>query len=127
MFAVINGNLSEHDQRIVAGHEAGHLILHKTEILSSPAQALKDFNLYDNSGRLEYQANSFLADFLVSDDDVMDALSNDDHDFFANAKELHIPPPLLAFKLHSMMKRDYKVRNPIDLQSSFLGGDKNIW
>ena len=127
MFAVINGNLSEHDQRIVAGHEAGHLILHKTEILSSPAQALKDFNLYDNSGRLEYQANSFLADFLVSDDDVMDALSNDDHDFFANAKELHIPPPLLAFKLHSMMKRDYKVRNPIDLQSSFLGGEKNIW
>ena len=62
MFAVINGNLSEHDQRIVVGHEAGHLILHKAEILSSPAQALKDFNLYDNSGRLEYQANSSCSD-----------------------------------------------------------------
>ena len=126
MFAVINGHLNEHDQRIVAGHEAAHLIIHKREILLSPAQALKDFNLYDNSGRLEYQANSFLADFLVSDDDVMEAISNDDN-FFANARELYIPPPLLAFKLHSMMRRDYKVRNPIDLQSGFLGGNRDMW
>jgi len=37
MFAVINGHLNEHDRRIVAGHEAAHLILHKKEILLSPA------------------------------------------------------------------------------------------
>jgi Zn-dependent peptidase ImmA (M78 family) len=127
MFAVINGNLNEHDRRIVAGHEAAHLILHKTEILLSPAQTLKDFNLYDNSGRLEYQANSFLADFLVSDEEVLEALSDDDRDYFANARELYIPPPLLAFKLHSMVKRDYKLRNPMDLQSGFLGGNRNMW
>jgi len=126
MFAVINGHLNEHDRRIVAGHEAAHLIIHKTEIALSPAKALKDFNLYDNSGRLEYQANSFLADFLVSDADVLEAISNDD-DFFANARELYIPPPLLAFKLHSMMRRDYKVRNPVDLQSGFLGGNRDMW
>jgi Zn-dependent peptidase ImmA (M78 family) len=125
-FAVINGHLNEHDRRIVAGHEAAHLILHKAEIMSSPAQTLKDFNLYDNSGRLEYQANNFLANFLVSDEDVMEAISSD-NDFFANARELYIPPPLLAFKLHSMMRRDYKVRNPIDLQSGFLGGNRNMW
>jgi Zn-dependent peptidase ImmA (M78 family) len=126
MFAVINGHLNEHDRRIVAGHEAAHLILHKTEILLSPVKALKDFNLYDNSGRLEYQANSFLADFLVSDEDVMDAISSD-NDFFVNARQLYIPPPLLAFKLHSMMRRDYEVRNPIDLQSQFLGGNRETW
>ena len=101
MFAVINGNLDEQDRRIVAGHEAAHLMLHKTEILSSPAQALRDFNLYDYSGRLEYQANSFLADFLVSDEDMLYTITIN-NDFFANAKELYIPPPLLAFKLHSM-------------------------
>lgn len=126
MFAVINGHLNEHDRRIVAGHEAAHLILHKTEIMLSPAKALKDFNLYDNSGRLEYQANCFLADFIVSDDNVMEAISSDNN-FFANARELYIPPPLLAFKLHSMMRRDYKVRNPIDLRSKFLGGNKDMW
>jgi len=127
LFAVINGNLSEHDRRIVAGHEAAHLIIHRTEILNSPVNALKDFNLYDNRGRLEYQANSFLADFLVSDEEVMEALSNEDNDYFANAKELYLPPPLLAFKLHSMVRRDYKVRNPMDLQSGFLGNNRNMW
>ena len=127
MFAVINGHLDEHEKRIVAGHEAAHLILHKTEILLSPAQALKDFNLYDNSGRLEYQANSFLADFLVSDEEVLEALSNEESDFFAIARELYIPPPLLAFKQNSMMRRDYKVRSPIDLRSGFLGDRKDMW
>ena len=127
MFAVINGHLDEHDKRIVAGHEAAHLILHKNEILLSPAKALKDFNLFDNSGRLEYQANSFLADFLVSDEEVMEVLSDEYSDYFANARELYMPPHLLAFKLHSMMKRDYKVRNPIDLQSKFLGKNRSMW
>jgi len=127
MFAVINGHLNEHDRRIVAGHEAAHLILHKNEILFSPAKALKDFNLYDNSGRLEYQANSFLADFLVSDDEVLEVISDEDSDFFINAKQLYIPPPLFAFKLHSMMRRNHKVRNPIDLHSGFLGGNRDMW
>jgi Zn-dependent peptidase ImmA (M78 family) len=127
MFAVINGNLNEHDQRIVAGHEAAHLIIHKTEILQSPLRALRDFTIYDNSGRLENQANSFLADFLVSDSDVMEAIQYDDRDYFATARELYIPPPLLAFKLYSMMRRGYDVRNPVDLQSGFLGGNKSMW
>ena len=127
MFAVINGHLHEHDRRIVAGHEAAHLILHKNEILLSPVKALKDFNVFDNSGRLEYQANSFLSDFLVSDEEVLDVISNEDSDYFASARALYMPPHLLAFKLHSMMKRDYKVRNPIDLQSGFLGKNRNMW
>ena len=120
MYAVINGNLSKGERKVVAGHEAGHLIQHKAEIMLSPAQALKDFNLYDNSGRLEYEANSFLADFLVSDDDVLDVVSNEDGDYFSNANDLCIPPPLFAFKLHSMMRRGIKIRSPVDLQSGFL-------
>ena len=127
MFAVINGHLDEHEQRIVAGHEAAHLILHKNEILLSPMKALRDFNLYNNSGRLEYQANSFLADFLVSDEEVLEVIFNEDSDFFAAARELCIPPPLLAFKQNSMIRRDYKLRNPIDLRSGFLGDKKDMW
>jgi insertion element IS1 protein InsB len=40
MFVVINGHMHEDDRRIVAGHEAAHLILHKAEIQLSPARAL---------------------------------------------------------------------------------------
>jgi len=120
-YATINGNLTEHKQFIVAGHEAAHLILHKREILLSPACALKDFSLYDNSGKLEFEANSFLADFLVSDEQVMDTITNPDGDYFSAAKQLYLPPPLFAFKLYSMTRRGFDVKNPANLNSKFLG------
>ena len=126
MFAVINAKLSENDMRIVAGHEAAHLILHKQEILRSPAKALKDLNLFDNSGRLEYQANSFLADFLVSDKDVMELITNNDLNYFGAARELAMPPHLLAFKVYRMVHRGYKIHSPMDFRSDFLG-DSDIW
>ena len=125
-YATVNGNLTEQERFIVAGHEAAHLILHRQEILLSPACALKDFNLYDNSGKLEFEANSFLADFLISDEQVMDIISNPDRDYFSAAKELFLPPPLFAFKLYSMMHRGFNVRNPACLKSDFLGKTE-IW
>ena len=126
MFAVINGHLPEEERRIIAGHEAAHLILHKREILSSPACALQDFEIYSNTGRLEHEANTFLADFLVSDEQLITIASDVDKDYFTVAKELYIPPPLLAFKLLSMMRRGFDLRSPVILQSGFLGRAE-IW
>ena len=126
LYCVINGNLTENDRRIIAGHEAAHLILHKQDILNSPACTIKDFSLYDNSGKLEFEANSFLADFLMSDKDVMDIVTDPDRDFFSAAKELQMPPPLLAFKLYSMIRRGYNLNNPALLQGGFLGR-KGMW
>ena len=123
-YAVINGNLCDTDRKIAAGHEAAHLILHTKQIMSSPVKAMRDFNLYDNSGVVEREANTFLADFLVSDEEVLDTLQAND-DFFSSARALYLPPPLLAFKLYSMMRRGHKVRNPIDLDSKFLGRQSN--
>ena len=120
MFVVINGNLTEPEKRIVAGHEAAHLILHRAEILSSPIKALRDFTIYDNSGKLEYEANTFLSDFLLKDEDVMEAISEGGRDFFTCASELIIPPQLLAFKLAGMMARGFDVHIPIPLQSGFM-------
>ena len=120
LYAVINGKLDEYERRIVAGHEAAHLILHRDEILGTPARALQDFCLYTNNGRLEQQANRFLADFLVSDETTLEAISNSESNYFATASSLYLPPELLAFKLYSMMQRGLPVRNPVDLKSNFL-------
>ena len=122
-FVVINGRLNEYEQRVVAGHEAAHLAIHMDELLKSPARMLKDFNLWDDSGRIERQANLFTADFMLDDDAVMDVVQygGDDRDFFGAARELYVPPPLLAFKLYSMMRRGFDVRVPVDLDSKFLG------
>jgi len=121
-YAVINARLHEAEQRVVAGHEAAHLILHMDEIMCSPVRALHDFHMWDNSGRIEHQANLFLADFLLADDDVLDAIQaeDEDRDFFTCAHELCIPPPLLAFKLYSMARRGYDMRSPVGLDSKFL-------
>ena len=125
-FAVINAHLNEHDRRIVAGHEAAHLILHTDDILKSPVKALRDFKLYSNNGKLEHQANTFLADFWVSDKEILESIAYG-LDYFETARELIMPPPLLAFKLYSMMGRGLNVQNPVGLQSGFLGGSRKIW
>ena len=127
MYAVINGKMREEERRIAAGHEAFHLILHKNEILASPFRAMRDFNIFDNSGRFEKEANSALADFIVSDEDVMDVVTDESRDYFNSASELCLPPPLFAFKLYSMMQRGYDVRNPVDLDSRFLGKTTDRW
>ena len=119
MYAVINGKLNETDQKIAAGHEAAHLILHKDQIRNSPAKAMRDFNLYDNSSLAEREANFFLADFIITDEEALDATMMAD-DYFTAASSLYIPAPLFAFKLYSMMQRGFEVRNPAELNSRFL-------
>jgi Zn-dependent peptidase ImmA (M78 family) len=127
MYAVINGKLSRDERRIAAGHEASHLILHKDEILASPVRMMKDFNIIDNSGRYEREANAFLADFLVSDEDVLSVLADEDRNFFSAASELKMPTALFAFKLYNMMHRGHDVRSPIGLDSRFLGKGVGSW
>ena len=118
-YAVINGNLDDDDKKVATGHEAAHLIIHRKQIMASPVKAMRDFNLYDSSGRIENEANFFLADFITSDDDVLEVIEYV-YDYFAAARELRVPAPLLAFKLYSMMRRGYKVRNPWTWTASFL-------
>lgn len=120
-FAVINAFLNEFEQRVVAGHEAAHLVLHMNEIYRSPVRALKDFHMFTETGRIEYEANLFLADFMLSDDEVMESVSDDENNFFSSASEFYVPPDLFAFKLFSMSQRNYKVQSPIIPDSKFLG------
>ena len=126
-YAVVNARLTESERRIVLGHEAAHLILHSDVILASRTKTMRDFNIYNSSGRHEREANSFLADFLVSDGDVLDAMAITESDYFSVAGELSLPPPLLAFKLFSMTKRGFDVRSPVDLESGFLARSSHRW
>ena len=119
-YVTINGKLSEPEQRIVAGHEAGHLILHTNEIKRSPHQTLPDFYLYSNVGSIEYEANMFAADFLIADGDVWEYVQDDYMDYYKMASALRVPPQLLDFKLRSMERRGHDVRPPVGLDSRFL-------
>ena len=92
----INSALGVDMQRIIAAHELGHALLHKT--------AAQDFCVFDDASRLEYEANLFAAELLLGDDETLGAL-REENDFCSVAAALYVPPQLLAFKLRSLNRR----------------------
>lgn len=121
-YVVINASLRSEEQRVVAGHEAGHIVVHADNLKIG---TFRDNDIYLATGKMEREANIFAADFLISDDEVMEHMRSCDANFFNVARALCIPPPFFAFKLYSMVERGYAMRMPVDLNSSFLA-NKNF-
>ena len=116
-YVVINDRLSSIEARVVAGHEAGHIIRHATEL---KVGAFQDNDIYMATGKKEREANVFAADFLIRDADVLELMQSCDSNFFNVSKALRIPAPFFAFKLYSMVERGHAMRMPVDLDSTFL-------
>ena len=112
---VINSDLEETVSTFILAHELGHSVLH-TE--TAKMRAFHDFFPYDDSSRYEYEANLFAAELLLTDEDVLSALGEDD--FFTSAKKLRVPPELLDFKLRILNCKGYDLKSPISANSLFL-------
>ena len=112
----INCDLPLVIQKIIVAHELGHAVLHK----NSGILAFHEATLFDNSSRYEKEANLFAAEFLLSDDRVMNVL-NADNTFFSAAASLYVPMELLDFKFRVMKWKGYKLMEaPISARSNFL-------
>ena len=122
LFVVINEKLDEHEQRLVAMHEAAHIILHRKELMVAP---LRDFGLFNMVTQTESQANYFAADYLIDDTDVLSLAGEYGYDFFQTCQALCVPPDLMTFKLYSMTQRGLRCNIPLELNSRFLG-KKNL-
>ncbi len=120
-YVVINDYLEPEEQRVVAAHELGHIFRHEMRLRACP---MRDFDLYNATGKLEREANLFAADFLLGDEEVMDEIHSNDANFFSVAQALSIPAPFFAFKLYSMIERGYSMKLPVDLDSRFLAAGK---
>ena len=72
-YVVINGKLSSVEKRVVAAHEAGHLIRHASDLQIG---AFKDNDIYMATGKKEREANVFAADFLIQDEDVLKRIAD---------------------------------------------------
>lgn len=116
-YVVVNANLQPAEQRIVAAHELGHIVLHRDLLHVAP---MKDSVLYDMTSRTEYEANLFAAELLLSDAELMDIAREEDMDFFGLCSRLRVNPDLMSFKLFGMLKRGYPVNLPAGLNSRFL-------
>ena len=117
-YVVINDNLSEDEQRIVAAHELGHLMLHKRQLAIAP---MRDEHMYLMKQPEEYEANLFAGDLLMSDEEVLDGIYTNRMDIFTLCGTFAVPPELMNFKMFSMISRGYQdLRLPLDLESRFL-------
>ena len=116
-YVVINNRLPDEEQRVVAAHELGHIVVHNTDLMVG---AFKDDDIYMATGKKEREANFFAADFLIADEEVIELMKTCDANFFNVAKALSIPAPFFAFKLYSMVERGYAMHVPVDLDSAFL-------
>ena len=117
IYVQISSFLSEEEKQIVAAHELGHIILHRTQLKMAP---MKDDTLYNMQDNTEYQANLFAADLLLSDADIADMAHNEDLDYFSLCSTLNSTPELMCFKLYSLTKRGQAYHMPMEIQSNFL-------
>ena len=92
---ILNNDLPELIQKIILIHELGHAVLHRKQI---GVKAFHEFVLFDETSRLEYEANIFVAEFLMDDNDVLELL-NEDMSFFMAASALNVPAERLDFMI----------------------------
>jgi Zn-dependent peptidase ImmA (M78 family) len=120
-YIVINGNLDERDQLLVAAHELGHDRLHQHLARISP---LKDFLLYDMTSMTEHEANIFASELLISDEATKECVA-EDMDYLYMCRTLGFNPQLVSFKLYGMMQRGYHFNLPESINSRFLAKPNN--
>ena len=107
IYVMISSFLSEEEKMIVAAHELGHIILHRSQLKMAPMQ---DDTLY----------NLFAADLLIEDEEIEDMVQNEDLDYFGLCSSLNATPELMSFKLYSLTKRGQAYHMPMEIQSNFL-------
>ena len=106
IYVMISSFLSEEEKMIVAAHELGHIILHRSQLKMAPMQ---DDTLYNMTDNTEYQANLFAADLLINDEEIEDMVQNEDLDYFGLCSSLNATPELMSFKLYSDDHRYFTV------------------
>lgn len=112
----VNSDLPEDVRKIIVAHEIFHAVEHCRDRIC----AYHDVALFDEISEMEKEANFFAAEFLLSDEKVLDTL-NSDSTFFTAAASLYVPVELLDFKFRIMKRRGYKfAESPIHPHNDFL-------
>lgn len=117
IYVMVSSFLSEEEKKIVAAHELGHIILHRSQLKMAP---MKDDVLYNMRDNTEYEANLFAADLILDDKEIADLSKNEDLNYFGLCSCLNSSPELMSFKLYSLIKRGQNYNMPLEIQSNFL-------
>ncbi len=116
-YVMISSRISDEEQRIVAAHELGHVLLHKAQLRMAP---MRDSLIYNMTDQTEYEANLFAADLLIPDESVEELASDPDAGYFDMCSALYVTPDLMSFKLFSLTQRGHSYSLPQEPDSRFL-------
>lgn len=114
-YIFLSNDLDEHMEKVVLFHELGHHFLHRHHAVS----AFKEHGLYDMSSKLEVEANIFAANFIISDEEV---LENVGYGYTTEqaAMAMCVPHEMLLIKLNDMNSRGCKLNIPFVPKYDFL-------
>lgn len=114
-FIFINANIPYEMQKIVCAHEIGHDQLHREFAVSN---ALHETSLFKINTKMEYEANLFASEILLSDEDVITYLS-DGYSVENVASLLSTDVNLVALKVNTLISQGYDLRS-MEHKSNFL-------
>ena len=100
---VISEKLKRPARNIVCAHELGHHILH-AEVAAN--DCLRGFTFFNMREKTEYEANVFMADLLIEDDDLEDIFKSGSTVEEASAL-LCLPSDIVRIKMEDMNRRGY--------------------
>ena len=113
-YIVINKALDDALKRVVCAHELGHDTLHR----ELSAGGLREGTLFLDSNKIEREANVFAACVLITDEEILEAMS-ESADLASVSASLKLPPEIVLYKLETMNFKGYAF-NLSEIKNDFL-------
>lgn len=121
---IIDQNITDVFRRILIAHELGHFALHKRIAMMKGFQELEVLEKRD-SEPLETEANLFVAELLLPDEDVLECMK--EYSFFETAAMLNVPAALLDFKYLILREKGCSLNAPDIRKAAFLKDDTGAY
>lgn len=113
-YIVVNEALDDSLKKVVCAHELGHDTLHR----ELSAGGIREGTLFLDSNKTEREANLFAACVLISDEEILDLMS-EGADVAGAAASLNLPPEIILYKLEAMNFNGYDF-NLNEIKNDFL-------
>ena len=113
-YIVINDELDDVLKKVVCAHEFGHDMLHRELSIGG----IREGTLFLDTNKTEREANLFAACLLISDEEMLEAVSYS-ADIAGAASQLDLPPEIVKYKLNALNIKGYNF-NIGEIKNDFL-------
>lgn len=111
----------ENDKRQVIAHELGHASLHRKEAALMPYKTILEFSVFDDSTRMETEANEFASIILIDKDELL-SYRNEGLSYLEVARLMRVNVNLLMYRIQMLRREGYEFNDlPYLPKNNFMG------